>query len=143
MKSIISSPECGSRVVIHPTRSRLLIRLVFCLHMAAFLLLFFVELNLLLLLIIALLISFSLRQYFISERSISYGLSLQQGEPLLFQNNESSGWQEADVLESFVSRWLIVLKIRTLPDSKQHSLLYAADSVSSLSFRRLVVYLNV
>jgi len=142
MKSIISSPECGKRIVIRPARSQFLLLLISSLHAVALLLLFFIDLNFLLLLIFAVLIVFSLRQLIISEKSITHGLSLQQGESLLFQNDETSDWQEADVLESFVSRWLIVLRIRTLLDSKQHSLVYATDSINSLSFRRLVVYLN-
>jgi hypothetical protein len=104
--------------------------------------LFFIDLNFLLLLIPGVLIVFSMRQFILSGKAITHGLSLQQGESLLFQNDESSDWQEAEVLESFVSRWLIALRIRTLLDSKQHSLLYATDSINSLSFRRLVVYLN-
>jgi len=116
--------------------------LIFSLHAAALLLLFFIDLNFMLLLVVAGLIVFSLRQFIISENAITHGLSLQQGESLLFQNDESSDWQEAEVLESFVSRWLIVLRIRVLLDSKQHSLLYATDSINRLSFRRLVVYLK-
>lgn len=142
MKSIISSPECGKRIVIRPARSRFLLLLITSLHAAALLLLFFIDLNFLLLLIPGVLIVFSMRQFILSGKAITHGLSLQQGESLLFQNDESSDWQEAEVLESFVSRWLIALRIRTLLDSKQHSLLYATDSINSLSFRRLVVYLN-
>ena len=142
MKSITSSPECGKRIVIRPARSRFLLLLIFSLHAASLLLLFFIDLNFMLLLVVAGLIVFSLRQFIISENAITHGLSLQQGESLLFQNDESSDWQEAEVLESFVSRWLIALRIRTLLDSKQHSLLYATDSINSLSYRRLVVYLN-
>ncbi len=142
MKSIISSPECGKRIIIHPARSQFLLLLISSLHAAALLLLFFIDLNFLLLLIFAVLIVFSLRQLIISEKSTTHGLSLQQGESLLFQNDETSDWQEADVLESFVSRWLIVLRIRTLLDSKKHSLVYATDSINGLSYRRLVVYLN-
>jgi len=142
MRSTISSPECGKRIIFRPTRSRYILLLICILYSTAFLLLFFIDLHFLLLLIVAGLIAYSLRQFIISEKSITHGLSLQQGESLLFQNDESSDWQEAEVLESFVSRWLIVLRIRALIDSKQHSLVYAADSINSLSFRRLVVYLN-
>jgi len=142
MKSIISSPECGKRIVIRPARSQFLLLLISSLHAVALLLLFFIDLNFPLLLIFAVLIVLSLRQLIILEKSNTHGLSLQQGESLLFQCDETSDWQEADVLESFVSCWLIVLRIRTLLDSKQHSLVYATDSINALSFRRLVVYLN-
>ncbi|MFW2440735.1 MAG: protein YgfX [Arenicellales bacterium] len=142
MKSIISSTEYGKRIVIRPARSRFLLLLITSLHAAAFLLLFFIDLDFLLLLIVAGLIAFSLRQLILSGNTTTHGLSLQLGESLLFQNDENSDWQEAEVLESFASRWLIVLRIRVLLDSKQYSLLYATDSINSLFFRRLVVYLN-
>ncbi len=142
MKLIKSLPECGKRIVICPARSRILLLLISSLHTAALLLLFVIKLNVLLLLILAILIVFSLRQLIILEKSITHGLSLQQGESLLFQKDEISDWQEADVLESFVCRWLIVLKIRTLLDSKQYSMVIAADSIDVLLFRRLCAFLN-
>ncbi len=143
MKSITSLAECGKRIVIRPARSRFLILLISSLHVVALLLLFFISLNFLLLLIFAMLIIFSLHRLISSmEKSMTHGLSLQEGESLLFQSNEISSWLEAEVLESFVSRWVIVLRIKTRIDSKQYSLVYAADSINSLFFRRLVVYLN-
>jgi hypothetical protein len=112
------------------------------LHSAALLLLFYINLHFLLLLLFGGLLGLSLRQSIISGISFTHGLSLQLGEPLLFQNDDSPDWQQVDVIESFVSRWLIVIKIETLLDSKQHALVYAVDSISHLSFRRLVVYIN-
>ena len=142
MKLQISSAECGKRIVIRPARSRFILLLMFGLHSAALLQLFYIDLNFLLLLLFGGLLGLSLRQSLISANSVTHGLSLQLGELLLFQNDDSPDWQQVDVIESFVSRWLIVLKIRTLLDSKQYSLVYATDSISRLSFRRLVVYLN-
>ena len=142
MKLLISSAEYGNRIVICPARSRFILLLICGLHAVALLLLFYIDLNFLFLLLLGGLLGLSLRQSIISGNSITHGLSLQLGESLLFQNDDSSDWQQADVLESFVSRWLIVIKIETLLDSKQHALVYAADSISRLSFRRLVVYLN-
>ncbi|NOY15681.1 MAG: hypothetical protein GXP23_01880 [Gammaproteobacteria bacterium] len=142
MKSVTSLAECGKRIVIRPARSRFLILLISSLHVVALLLLFFISLNFLLLLIFAMLIIFSLHRLISMEKSMTHGLSLQEGESLLFQSDEISSWLEAEVLESFVSRWVIVLRIKTRIDSKQYSLVYAADSINSLFFRRLVVYLN-
>ncbi len=142
MTSPISYPECGKRIIIRPVRSLQLSILIFCLHGMALLLLFFIDLNLVLLMILAGLIFYSLYRFYLTEKTISHGLSLQQGESLFFQANETLEWQDVELLESFVSRLLIVLKIRTLLDSKQYSLVYMGDSISNQSFRRLVVFLN-
>jgi hypothetical protein len=46
------------------------------------------------------------------------------------------------VTESFVTRWIIVLRVRALIDSKKYSLIYVADSINNLSHRHLAIYLN-
>lgn len=142
MTSQISYPECGNRIIIRPVRSLQLFILIFSLHGMALLSLFFIDLNFLLLMVLAGLILYSQYRFYLSENTITHGLSLQQGERLLFQANEASDWQDADLLESFVSRWLLVLKIRTLIDTKQHSMVIMADSIDVQLFRRLIVFLN-
>ncbi len=142
MKSSISSAECGRREIIHPASSRLLRLLALILHAVALLLLFIIDLNFLILLILAGAIIFSLRQFFVSEKYFSHGLSLQQGAVLLFQENSDSAWQEARVLESFVCRWLIVVTISSLQDSRRHTLVFAVDAINAMSYRRLMVFLN-
>jgi len=142
MTSPISYPEYGKRVIIRPVRSLQLLILILFLHSVAFLSLFFIDLNFLLLVFLAGLLLSSQYRFYLSENSITHGLSLQQGERFLFQANEASDWQDADLLESFVSRWLLVLKIRTLIDTKQHSMVIMADSIDVQLLRRLIVFLN-
>jgi len=142
MKSQILYPKSNKRILIHPVSSLSFTALIYSFHGTAFLFLFFINLNMLLLLTAAGLIFYSSYRFFLSEKLNSHGLSLQLGETLLFQINKSSNWQNVEVLESFVTRWIIVLKIRTLLDLKEHSLVYAVDSINSQNFRRLIVYLN-
>jgi len=142
MKSQTSLTGYGKRIVIKPARSRIIILLITSIHVGALFVLLFVDLNPWLLLAAAGLIVFNLRQHFSKEKTHRHGLSLQLGESILLQT-DSSTWQEIDVLESFVTSWLVVLRVRTLNDSKKHSLVYAVDSMNTLSFRRLRIYLNL
>jgi hypothetical protein len=105
-------------------------------------LLLFIDLAPWLLSVIAGLIVFNQYQYFSSDKSHTHRLSLRQGEAILLKMDNGS-WQEIDVIESFVTPWLIVLKVRTLKDLKLFSLVYATDSMDMPSFRRLRIYLNL
>jgi hypothetical protein len=104
-------------------------------------LLFFTALDFWLLITLAGLILFNLQRIFTYVNFHLYSLSLQLGEKLLLQRNNGS-WNEIDVIESFVTNWLIVLRVRTLRDSKLHALVYAVDSMNRYSFRQLRIYLN-
>jgi predicted neutral ceramidase superfamily lipid hydrolase len=141
MKSKELLENYGKRIVIKPARSRFIVILITALHAAAIVLLFFVDLNAWLLLAVASLVSFHLYRYFITGNLSVYCLSLQQGESMLMKINHGS-WYQIDIVESFVTNWLIVLRVRTLNDSRLHSLVYAADSMNSYSFRQLRIYLN-
>ena len=132
---------CGKRIIIKPVKSRLVLTLVCCVHSAALLLLLLVDLNSWLLLAIAALIIFNLYSYLGGLPALGRDLSLQYGKALLVQM-ASNSWQEVEVKECFITSWLIVLRVRTLNDTKLHSLVYAVDSMDRQSFRRLRAYLN-
>ena len=141
MKSQELSIGLGKRIVIKPVRSQLIIILITALHLGALSLLLFIDLNIWLLIGLAGLVLANLNKGFIFSNSCSHCLSLQLGEVLLLRINENS-WHEIDVVESFVTNWLIVLRVRTLRDSKLYSLVYAVDSMNRYSFRQLRIYLN-
>ena len=141
MKSQGLSTEYGKRIVIRPAKSRITFILITTLHAGALFLLFFTALDLWLLITFAGLILLNLQRIFIYANCRLYSLSLQLDKKLLLQSNDGS-WNEIDVIESFVTNWLIVLRVRTLRDSKLHSLVYAVDSMNRYSFRQLRIYLN-
>lgn len=141
MKSQELLTDYGNRIVIRPTRSRLIITIISTLHAGALFLLFFTALDFWILITLAGLILFNLQRTFIFLNLRHYSLSLQLGETLLLQRNNDA-WNEIDVIESFVTNWLIVLRVRTLGDSKLHALVYAVDSMNRYSFRQLRIYLN-
>lgn len=105
-------------------------------------LLYFVDLEAWLLITIAGFILIKLFQHLFTEKMRDDYLSLQQGGQLLLKNSRYPGWQDVAITESFVSNWLIVLRLKSLLDSKKYSLVYAADSINRLSYRRLLIYLN-
>ena len=142
MKSGTSLADYGRRIVIKPGSSHTLILLITTAHVLALLLLYFVDINTWLLLSIAGLIVFNLFRYIVDENRINNLLSLQPGGPLLLKNNRYTGWQNVAVTESFVTHWIIVLRVRALIDSKKYSLIYVADSINNLSHRHLAIYLN-
>jgi hypothetical protein len=142
MKSQTLLTDYPQRIVINPVRSRKILLLIISLHLVALWLLLFIDLAPWLLSVIAGLIVFNQYQYFSSDKSQTHRLSLRQGEAILLKMDNGS-WQEIDVIESFVTPWLIVLKVRTLKDFKLFSLVYATDSVDMTSFRRLRIYLNL
>ena len=135
------SIESGKRIVVRPVRSRILITLVSSLHALAITLLFFTGLDTGLLIVIAGLVLVNLRRSSIFSSSCNHCLSFQLGGSLLLQTHDSK-WHETDMLESFVTNWLIVIRVRSLKNLCQHSLVYSADSMSSCSFRHLRIYLN-
>ena len=141
MKSQELSVESGKRIVISTDRSKFIITLITALHVGAISLLFFVDLSAWLLLAVALLILLHLYHYFTFKNLSAHSLSWQPGESMLLKINHSS-WHEIDLVDSFVTNWMIVLRVRTLNDSRLHSLVYAADSMNSYSFRQLRIYLN-
>lgn len=142
MKSKKLLPGCGRRTVIKSGRSRILISLIATISLAAILLLYYVDLDAWLLYMVAIFVLFNLRQHIVAENQDTSFLSLQQGGPLLFKNSRHPGWQDVAITESFVTRWIIVLSLRSLVDSKKYSLVYAVDSTNRLSYRRLVIYLG-
>ena len=134
-------PKSGKRIVISPTRSRFIIIFTSALHLVALVLLFFLDLNFYLLLTLAVMILLNLYHALVSPNSIRHKLSLLPGE-LIYLQIKGGSWQEADVIESFVTNRLIVLRLKTLKNSKLHSFLYAFDSLNEFSFRQLRIYLN-
>jgi hypothetical protein len=142
MKSQTLLTDYRKRIVINPVRSRKITLLIASLHFIALCLLLFVDLAAWLLSVVAGLIIFNLYQYISSKNTHSHRLSLRLGEAMLLKM-DNDRWQEIDVIESFVTRWLIVLKVRTLNDLKLHSLVYATDSMDMSSFRRLQIQLNL
>jgi hypothetical protein len=141
MESQQLSAGYGKRIVISPTRSRFIIIFISALHLVALALLFFLDLNGFLLMILGGMIMLNLYQALIFSNSISHCLSLLPGE-LVYIRIKGGSWQEADVIESFVTNRLIVLRLKTLNNSKLHSFLYAFDSLNDFSFRHLRIYLN-
>ena len=141
MKSQELSTESGKRIVISTDRSKFIITLITAIHVGAISLLFFVDLSAWLLLAVALLILLHLFSNFTFNKSSTHSLSFQAGESMLLKMNHSS-WREIDIVESFVTNWMVVLRVRTLSDSRLHSLVYAADSMNCYSFRQLRIYLN-
>jgi len=133
--------KSGKRIVISPTKSRFLFIFISALHLVALALLFFLDLNFYLLLSLAVMILLNLYHALVSSNSISHKLSLLPGE-LIYLQIKGGSWQEADVIESFVTNRLIVLRLKTLKNSKLHSFLYAFDSLNEFSFRQLRIYLN-
>lgn len=142
MKSQILLTDYRQRIVIKPVRSRKIILLIVSLHLMALCLLLYIDLAAWLLSVFAALIVFNQYQYFSSDKSHTHRLSLRLGEAMLLKMDNGT-WQEIDVIESFVTRCLIVLKVRTLDDLKLYSLTYATDSMDMHSFRRLRIYLNL
>lgn len=142
MKSQTLLTDYCQRIVIKPVRSRIIILLIASLHLMALWLLLLIDLAPWLLSVIAGLIVFNQYQYFSSDKSHTHRLSLRQGEAILLKMDNGS-WQEIYIIESFVTHWLIVLKVRTLDDLKLFSLVYAIDSMDMPSFRRLRIYLNL
>lgn len=142
MKSQTLLTDYRKRIVIKPVRSRKILFLIVSLHFIALCLLLFVNLADWLLFAVAGLIIFNLYQHLSSKNSHSHRLSLRLGEAMLLKM-DNGAWQEIDIIESFVTRWLIVLKVRTLNDLKLYSLVYATDSMDMSCFRRLQIQLNL
>lgn len=143
MKSNTLLVSCDKRIVIKPANSRILFFLVSSAHLAALLLLFCVDLHLSLLLIFSGLIVFSLYQYISTGMLNTHRLSLQRGGPLMLQKYPECRWEDVMITESFLSGWVIVLKLKSLVDAKCYTVVYAADAVNPMSYRQLVIYLNL
>jgi hypothetical protein len=131
----------GNRIVLRPVRSRLIITFITVLHFLALSLLLFIDLSPWLLILLAGLILVNFYKAFIFSNSCAQCLSLQLGKGLLLGINENS-WHEIDVVESLLTNWLVILRVRRLNDSSMHSLVYAVDSLNRHSFRQLRIYLN-
>ncbi|MCK5359711.1 MAG: hypothetical protein KAJ95_03750 [Gammaproteobacteria bacterium] len=133
--------ESGKRIVISPTSSRFILLFISALHLLALALLFFIDLNVYLLLILAAMIMLNLYQALLYINSIHHCLSLLPGE-LMYCRIKGGSWQQVDVIESFVTNRLIVLRLKTLRHSKLQSFVYAFDSLNEYSFRQLRLHLN-
>lgn len=142
MKSKTLLPGCGKRTVIKPGKSRILISLVTTIYLSAILLLYFVELDAWFLFAAVVFILIMLSRHLDVENLNTHTLSLQQGGPLLLRHSTYPGWHNVEITESFVTSWIIVLRLRSLTGSKKASVVYAADSINSLSYRHLVIYLK-
>ena len=142
MKSNTLLVSCDKRIVIKSANSRTLLFLVSSAHLAALLLLYCVDLHLSLLLIIAGLIVFNLYLYISTEMLNTHRLSLQRGGPLMLQKHPQCRWEDVMITESFLSGWVIALKLKSLIDAKRYTVVYAADAINPLSYRQLVIYLK-
>jgi len=135
-------PGCGRRTVIKPVRSRILISLITTIYLSAILLLYFVDLDGWLHFAGAVFLLIMLRKHLAVEKNNTHSLSLQQGGPLLLKDSSYPGWHDVVITESFVTSWVIILRLKSLIDSKKTSVVYASDSLNSLSYRHLVIYIN-
>lgn len=142
MKSNTLLVSCDKRIVIKSANSRTLFFLVSTAHLAALLLLFSVDLHFSLLLIFSALIIFNLYQCISTDMMNTQRLSLQRGGPLMLQKHPQSRWEDVMITESFLSGWVIALKLKSLIDAKRYTVVYAADAINPLSYRQLVIYLN-
>jgi hypothetical protein len=68
-------------------------------------------------------------------------LSLLPGGSLLIQQ-DSAGWARLEIEKSLVSSWLVIVRAKAVPTGKAYYLVYVYDSMDSMSFRRLKVYLT-
>ena len=142
MKSNTLLVNCDKRIVIKSASSGALFFFVSSAHLVALLLLFCVDLHLSLLLIISGLIVFNLYQFISTDMLNTHRLSLQRGGPLMLQKHPKCRWEDVMITESFLSGWVIVLKLKSLIDAKRYTVVYAADAINPLSYRQLVIYLN-
>ena len=105
-------------------------------------LLFFIGLDRWLLLGLAALVLYNLVVHSSPAVLNKYSLSLQQGGPLLIET-DTSGWQEAELVSTFMCNWLLLITVRERADYKQKiTLIYARDSMAAFPFRQLRIYLN-
>lgn len=143
LKLPISSVGFGKRIVIRPQASKTLIMVLAGIHTTALSLLFFIELNAWLLICLAAFVLYNLVFHSSSAVLNKNALSLQQGRSLYIET-ATRGWQEVELVSSFICNWLLVITVRVRSGVKQQFIMiYAKDSMPSYPFRQLRVYLNL
>jgi hypothetical protein len=70
-----------------------------------------------------------------------HALSFAPGKDLLLRPGVAD-WRKIRILQSFVTGWLIVIKVVEEGSRSSHSLVYAKDSVSRTQFRLLKKLIN-
>lgn len=142
MKLPISSAGFGKRIVIRPQVSKTLVLLIVSVHAAALVLLFFIGLDGWILVALAALVLYNLVVHSSPAVLNKYSLSLQQGRPLLIET-DTPGWQEVELVSTFMCDWMLLITVRERADYKQKiTLIYARDSMAAITYRQIRTYLN-
>jgi hypothetical protein len=68
-------------------------------------------------------------------------LSIRSGGEMHLQMRRHQ-WVKVVVLESFLCRWLVVVRIKVVASEKIHLLVYPRDSMDPASFRRMKAFVS-
>lgn len=141
MKSEKYVQKSARRVIIHPANSTILLRFLMVTHLVTLVLLLSSNLAVFIQAIIVFMLGINMIR---SMRSIArnrHALSFAPGNDLLLRPGVAD-WRKIRILQSFVTGWLIVIKVVEEGSRSSHSLVYAKDSVSRAQFRLLRKMIN-